>query len=324
MRTLHTWLALLFALPLLAVSLSGAMLGFARESDRMMHVELLAAPFSAGDTLSADAMLDAARKAYPGFVAIGLAPASTPVDAALVLMRDHGGQTREVYVHPRTGEVRGERSSADSFYGFAHRLHTTLLLDEGGRWITRCAAVGLLLTSLGGLLLRSRNPAPSLGSRTHPLLGLTSAPVLILIGASGLAFLSWSPTFGTVQHRLMASASVTTPLPYVTPAFTTLQIQQPDCTPRWASTRENGMLDVLCEQPGHLGTLGLRAYTWSPADGLNAAESPAAASGELLYNLHTGELLGMPGRLLWVIASLAVPLLILGGLASRRARHRTS
>jgi len=95
MRTLHGWLAFLFAIPLILASLSGAMLGFARESDRMFNVDLLGAPMSSAPPLSADAWIDAARRAFPDRRIIGLAPAATPVDAALLLMVDREGLRHE-------------------------------------------------------------------------------------------------------------------------------------------------------------------------------------------------------------------------------------
>ncbi|MFZ5466565.1 MAG: PepSY-associated TM helix domain-containing protein [Pseudomonadota bacterium] len=320
MRPLHGWLALLFALPLLLASLSGAMLGFARESDRMFNVELLAAPFSTAPPQSADRLLDRARDAHPGMRIVGLGLPVTPVDAALVLMEDDAGERHEVHIHPRTGEPRGSRPSDAGLYSLAWRLHTTLLLGETGRWINRLAALGLLLVILSGLLLRGRRQARGIAGRTHPLLGMTSAPVLALIASSGLLFLAWQPGYGNVQHLTLHTPAHRFELPDPTPALAALQTAQPECAPRWvAPLAPEGVL-IACEEPHHAGTLGVRWFAWSAVGGL-APETGGPRAGELLYDLHTGELLGMPGRILWVIASLAVPFLILGGFASRSARR---
>jgi uncharacterized iron-regulated membrane protein len=99
-----------------------------------------------------------------------------------------------------------------------------------------------------------------------------------------------------------------------------LQVTQPKCAPRWIVPLPQEGLRIACEEPHHAGTLGVRWFTWS-ADGGLVPQADGARAGELLYDLHTGELLGMPGRILWVIASLVVPFLILGGLASRSARR---
>ncbi|MEW5972553.1 MAG: PepSY-associated TM helix domain-containing protein [Pseudomonadota bacterium] len=320
MRPLHGWLALLFALPLLLASLSGAMLGFARESDRMFNVELLAAPFSAAPPQSANHLLDRARDAHPGMRIIGLGLPVTPVDTALVLMEDDAGERHEVHIHPRTGEPRGSRPVDTGLYSLAWRLHTTLLLSESGRWITRMAAVGLLLTILSGLLLRGRTQVRGIAGRTHPLLGMTSAPVLVLIAASGLLFLAWQPGYGNVQHLTLHTPAHRFDLPDPTPALAALQTAQPACVPRWAAPLAREGVRIACEEPHHAGTLGVRWFAWSAEGGL-VPQADGARAGELLYDLHTGELLGMPGRILWVIASLAVPFLILGGLASRSARR---
>lgn len=318
-RKIHASLSLIFALPFILAALSGAMLGFARESDRIMHVELMAAPFSSAAPLSAGQLLDQARQAYPSWQPLGLGLPLTPVDAALVLMEDDHGQRQEVYLHPRTGEVRGVRPMSEGFYGLALRLHTTLLLDEPGRWIMGFAALGLILTTLSGLLLRQRHAKGSVTARTHPLLGLTTAPLLVLIGASGLSLIFYSPSVGSSAYLAQQTTSMRTTLEDPSPALLALHQFAPSCSPRWLEALADGGLRIACEIPQHAGTLGLRWFLWTQTDGLQAQDD-LPRSGDLLYNLHTGELFGMPGRILWVLASLSIPLLWLGGLASRKAR----
>lgn len=323
MRNLHGWLALLFALPLLLASVSGAMLGFARESDRMFNVDLLGAPFSAAPLQSIQQLLDTAREAHPDRRVIGLGLSATPVDATLVLMEDAAGSRHEVYIHPRTGELRGSRFTGSSLYGLTWRIHTTLLVDETGRWITRFAALGLLLVTLSGLVLRGRTQAHGIAARTHPLLGMTSAPVLAVIAATGLLFIAWQPGYGNVQHLIQNTRGAGLELADPTSALTALQATQPGCIARWIAPLPGDGLRLACEEAHHAGTLGVRWLVWSAAGTLEP-DAQATQAGELLYNLHTGELLGMPGRILWVLASLAVPILILGGLASRLARRATT
>lgn len=324
MRALHGWLAFVFALPLVLVSLSGATLGFARETDRMFNVDLLGAPFSAAAPRPSGELLASAQAVRPDARIIGFAPSATPVDAAMVLAQDVDGLRHEVYIHPRTGEVRGQRDSDSGFYGFALRLHSTLLLDETGRWLIRLAALGLLLTTLSGLVLRGRTTSSHVAARTHPLLGMTTAPILAMIGASGLAFLAWQPGFGNIQLSAMHAPSVAMTIEDASAALEALQTERPDCRLRWLDAHGE-TLRLACEEPGHAGTTGMRMAIWTPSEGLDFLRRPESVQqgsqiGEFMYNLHTGELLGMPGRILWVIASLAVPFLVLGGLASRRAR----
>lgn len=239
-RTLHAGLALAFALPLLLVSLTGALLGFARESDRMFNVDLVSAPFSSAPTQSAESLQAAAQQHFPDRHIISVQPAKTPFDTTVFLMRDAENQQHEVFIHAQTAEIRGSRRVEDSLYAQLYRLHTTLLLGEYGAWISRFAALGLLLTSLSGLLLRRKSYEQSMSARLHPLLGMTSAPVLAVIAASALLITVW--------------------------------------------------------------------------------QSATPGQAALIHHLHTGELLGMPGRILWVLASLAMPFLIFGGFKSRRAR----
>ena len=325
MRTLHGWLAFLFAIPLILASLSGAMLGFARESDRMFNVDLLSAPMSSAPLQSVDALFNAAQAAFPAARIIGMAPATTPVDATLVLMVDGNDHRHEVYLHPRTGELRGHRDIDDSFFGLAHALHTSLFLNDSGRWLIRFAALGLLLTALSGVLLGTRTQSRGTAARIHPLLGMTTAPVLALIGASGLAFLSWQPGYGNIQRMALTAQPASIELRSPQAALDAVHNIYPDCTPRWISALDTERITLICDTPNHAGTLGTRSMEWhgehDPRFSMNTTGiTQAPTTGELLYNLHTGELLGMPGRILWVMASLAVPFLILGGFASRKAR----
>jgi uncharacterized iron-regulated membrane protein len=322
MRSLHSWLALLFALPLLLVSLSGAVLGFARESDRIFNVDLLAAPFSTAPLRPPTQWLETARQAHPDMRIVGLGLPVTPVDTAMVLMEDKGGALYEAHIHPRTGEWRGSRSANAGLYSLAWRLHTTLLFSETGRWINRLAAIGMLFLIFSGLFLRRRSQSLGMAGRTHPLLGSMTAPVLALIATSGLLFLAWQPSYGNVQHLVLRAPAHSFALTDPTAALAALQTSQPECAPRWISPLTPEAVRIACEEPHHAGTLGVRWFAWSAEGGL-LPQADGSRAGELLYDLHTGELLGMPGRFLWVIVSLAVPFLILGGFASRSARRNS-
>ena len=237
-RSIHAILALLFALPLLLVSLSGALLGFARESDRIINVDLVSAPWSSAPIQNMEALESVVQKYYPDRTIIERHPAKTTFDSTVFVMQDAQKRVHEVFIHSQTAEIRGSRLASDSFYAQVYRVHTTLLLGEVGTWITRFAALGLLLTTLSGLILRREVRKQSLSARLHPLLGITAAPVLLIIAASALALAFW--------------------------------------------------------------------------------DNPSA----WLHPLHTGELFAMPGRVLWVLACIAVPLLVYGGVASYRARRK--
>lgn len=216
------------------------MLGFARESDRIINVDLVSAPFSSAPVQSLDALEAVVLQRYPDRKIIEIHPAKTAFDSTVFVLQDSQNRTHEVFIHTQTAEIRGSRLATDSFYAQVYRFHTTLVLGDIGAWVARLAALGLLLTSLSGLVLRRQRAQASLSARLHPLLGMTAAPVLLTIATSAL-FIAFYDTQGTWLHQI-----------------------------------------------------------------------------------HTGELFAMPGRVLWVLASLAVPLLVYGGIASYRARMNSS
>lgn len=235
MRRVHAFLAFVFALPLILLSLSGALLGFARETDRILHVDLVSAHFSSLPVLATDELAQRAQAAFPDLQLVDVLPAKTLYDSTLFIMTDVAQRRHEVYVHSQTGEILGSRLESDNFYHRMRHIHTQLLLGETGRWIAFAAALGLLLTTFSGLALRRQSYAQNINARTHPLLGVVTSPVLLAISITALMMI---------------------PLPEA---------------------------------------------SW-------------------LHTLHTGEMFAMPGRVLWVLASLAVPLLMPGGIASYRAR----
>jgi uncharacterized iron-regulated membrane protein len=318
MRFLHSWLGLLFAIPVILVSLSGAVLCFAPESDQIINVELMSEPFSKHPLQSVEYLLRATKAAYPAWHLLGIAPATTPVNAAMILMSDETGRRHEVFINSQTADINGQRLLDNSFYTEIYRFHTRLSQGHWGQWVTRIATLGLLLTIISGLVFRWRKARSDTPVSSHPLIGMIVAPILLMITLTGLLFAIWPPMFGTIQQQAMQTQVNQGGLPPVESAIHALQLDAPNCSLRWLGVSTNASIQLICSTPNSFGTLGVREFFFQERTGLHELPmTTGAVRGELFYSMHTGEWLGMPGRIFWVLASMSILFLIYSGIANR-------
>ncbi len=233
-KRLHYWLAWLFALPLIWLSLTGALLGFSTEMDRIVHVELMTTPLSQQPTLSESVQHELIRQAYPHYRWVAFTPAQNPVDTSMALLRDEQDQLWQVFLNPKLGEVNGIRALSDDWSVILMRWHRFAFVgDELGKVLAMVSTLALLLVGFSGWM-HSKEQTQKRYS-LHRLLGQWLTPLLLVVLVSGLLlFAQNSGWFVTSMDW-------------------------------WAS-------------------------------------------------LHQGDWLGMPGRLLWVVASLLLAWLIVGGL----------
>ena len=239
--SLHRWIAWLTALPLLWMALTGALLGFSSEMDRIMHVQLMTTPMSQQPTLPESAQYDLIQQAYPHYQWVAFTPAQNPVDTSMALLKDEQGVLWQVFLNPKLGEVNGARALADDWTFVLKRWHGfSLLGDQAGKFLVILSTVALLLVLLSGWM-RLREQKESTYS-LHRLMGQWGTGLLVLIALSGL--------FLFAQSSGLWESSID-----------------------WAS-------------------------------------------------VHQGDWLGMPGRLLWVIVSLLLVWLIVGGLWSASSHKK--
>lgn len=230
---LHRWLAWLFALPLIWLAITGALLGFSAEMDRIMHVELMTTPLSQQPTLPESVQHDLIEQAYPQFQWVAFTPAQNPVDTSMALMKDEQGVLWQVFLNPKLGEINGLRAFAEDWSQQLTQWHRFAFLGEGlGKavaFISSLALIGVLLTGW----VESRQQT-RMHYSLHRLLGQWLTPLLLVLVVSGVL--------------------------------------------------------VLAQAAGSLST----GIDW--------------------VSVHQGDWLGLPGRLLWVMVSVALAWLIIGGL----------
>lgn len=258
-----------------------------------------------------------------------------------------------VRVDPRTLEVGPARFWGDFAMTWIYDLHYSLLLDRTGRTIVAIVGIVLLGSVVTGLVLwwpapgrwRSaltwkRNAAPARRVYDlHKLGGVWGAALLAILAATGvmLGEPSWfDPAIDTVSplHRhpkLLTARPIGAARLPVDAAIAVARTRFPMAEPRWVETPadDTGTYRVQMYQAGEPGRRFPKTQVWiDPWNGSVIAVRDARADGAgdtvlaWLHPLHSGEALGMPGRLLVLAAGFVPALLFVTGVIRWRQKAR--
>ncbi|MCQ4324233.1 PepSY domain-containing protein [Stutzerimonas stutzeri] len=189
---LHTWSGLIFGWLLFAIFLTGTLAVFDKEIDAWMHPEL---PTRAIDQAeAAQRALDYLAAEHPGASSwnIGLPTERSPgLSVSAGEQRRGGGQ----YLDPHSGKPLEVRETAGG--GFFFRFHFTLEMPRNiGIWIVGLAAMAMLVTLIGGIVIHKKifkeffTFRPAKGQRSwldaHNASGVLLLPFHLMISYTGL------------------------------------------------------------------------------------------------------------------------------------------
>lgn len=222
-RTLHSFVALSFSLILLFVALTGALAVYSLEIDWLVRPAMRVSPEAEGKRTLGDS-LDAARAAEPDWwpVAIQRYPGARFADQLTLVAPD--GATRLVWVDPYSATVQGT-GSPNTVRTVLREMHRAF---SSRRFFIQLAVTAtclpLAFAVVTGLWTQGRFWRAYLrmprwsGSRRavlsdlHRLIAVWSLPIVILVLATSLVFLSELVGFGP-QMRPMPMASPPRELP---------------------------------------------------------------------------------------------------------------
>lgn len=148
----HRWLAWLFALPLLWLAITGALLGFAHELDRIVHVELMTTPWSQQPSMTEVEQRQQLQLAYPQWQLLNLSLAKNPVDTSVATMQDGNGVRWQVFLNPKLGHINGVRLVEDDWFERLSAAHRLAFLGVAAPWVVSLLMLGLLLIVISGLM----------------------------------------------------------------------------------------------------------------------------------------------------------------------------
>jgi uncharacterized iron-regulated membrane protein len=344
---LHRWCGLTLGLLLALAALSGAALVVLKPLDRWWHPQLFAAPRPELPPAPLQASLDTLRAAYGEDARFTIRPPRAPGETlqAYVDGRFHG----QAFLDPATGRLLGQREDHEGLFNLVFELHSSLLLEDGGRALLATAAAGYLLLLASGLVLwwparwgqalrvGWRAGAPRLVPDLHKAGGVL-AGLLVAVSAGSGAWMAWKPLPAWVNR---VGASPAPAVPRIAP---------------WAG--DPAPLDAMAAQlqamqlPGTVGYIvvagrgqpvrwrlrlqgdphpnGLSSAWFHPGTGALLALHPwhVQATGTRhttwIYPLHTGQLGGTAHRVLVAATGLAGFALGGTGLWMWARRRRTA
>lgn len=223
---LHSWMGLIAGLGLLVIGLTGSVLVFSDEINRLLHPELATTSVEEpGERQPFDELL-AAAEAIPGHRVTGWGIAADDPRATdrvrLVEERekgaaagDGGGEGEEprmflVQIDPYTGEVLSEpATSREYFVGWILELHYSLFAGHLGLGIAGGFALLLVLLGITGVWLyrdfwknffrlRWGRSARIFFSDLHKMVGISSVAFNLILGVTG----AWWNLSHLVGHLL--------------------------------------------------------------------------------------------------------------------------
>ncbi|ASP37488.1 hypothetical protein CHH28_01830 [Bacterioplanes sanyensis] len=195
---LHTWLALIAAIPLLISCLTGAILVFKYEIDSLLRPAAINVEQVLDERQSLDQLRSTVQQQFPAHEITGWTLFQQPQRADVVYLIAHGSSDwQHIYIDAYQGRVLTEPALATThFTDWLLELHYHLLLDHTGLLIAALASSMLCMLGISGLFiyrqfwanllrLRWRAARLTLYVDTHSSFGMTLAPVMIIVGFTG-------------------------------------------------------------------------------------------------------------------------------------------
>jgi uncharacterized iron-regulated membrane protein len=350
---IHTWLGIALGLFWALQGLTGASLVFNRDVQDMM----LARP--GGATLAPLDQLIAQSSAAAGAKVTKLESfGPNPMLLLAYYQSAHGERT--LVIDGRDGRLLDRRDpgaplpSGGASWGWLLRLHEALLLGDTGQLIVGTSGAFLFASLLVGLwnagwFAKWRAAArmarlPARRARLmgwHRLVGIVAAPALIVMVSAGI-YLAFAPQLRTVlaetagyrptykpkpqaappairlsaeqaysvaRARFPGSTLVRITLPTARSPVYFFRLLQPDDNRRWAGT----------------STLAVDPASGAIVDAYDSRNGPLANRlTDAIYSVHTGDVGGVVGRLLVLLAGLSLPTLAVTGAITWFRKRRVT
>ena len=342
---LHWFVGVTAGTLLAVIGLTGAIMAFEDELLDVLNPGIMTVGAEARPPLAPTQLLQAAQQARAGERVVSIVLEADPASTALVRFAAPPGERRgpDVRVHPYTGAVL-PALRFEAAFNWVEELHRWLLLPRApGRLVLGILALCLVGLALSGLYLRwPRKPASwrtwltfntSLRGRSflwalHAIAGTWALVAYLIVGGTGI-YWSFDVVRDTVQGWAGNERRAATE--------TKAQPRKRAATPEGPTALDPAWNTFLSHAPNwasatiRLPERGSGAYqlTWIAQDGPHERArnrmSLRASDGALLKNepygaqtlgqralttirpLHTGSYFGLPGRVIMMLASLALP-----------------
>lgn len=333
---IHLVLALIAGVFMMILGLTGSIMAFEPELDRLFHPQLSYVT-PQGRVLSLVEIGEAASRKYDGEPIVAYLPSTSPRFATEVIL-----SRGIVSVNQYTGEVLGIRTRGQTVLGFARSLHVRLATGNIGRNILSWSAVAMLFSLASGLYLwwprkrvRIRSPWWSSGFwfDLHNSIGFLSVLPLLVLTVTGIV-IGFEDQVSSLldnmygKHANHSAQTLARSEPgqgnveiTVDQAVATASAQLPGAVSyRVQMPRYGGLYVVALEYPDERIFGGRNSISIDPSNGkvLSADLSTDLTTRERLMvaneAIHTGNVFGTSGRVIVALAGILLPLQAASGL----------
>jgi uncharacterized iron-regulated membrane protein len=341
--TLHLWTTLVAGAFIVILGVTGCVIAFETDLDRLFHASLFDVPPQPIASLPLTTLQDIVQRRFEGsrVQAFGLPQRR---DAAYVANLDSGS---EVFVNGYTGAILGSRRGP-TLLSRIHQLHIRLLAGKPGEKIMTIAGILMLFLALSGGILwwkYTRFTIKWNGSLfrmmfdLHNAGGISTLVFLLLLSATGVVIALENPIVPWM-YKVTGTTRIPRTLPS-TPGRGSVPIA-PDQALRIARTTEPGAAPLMIELPvARNGSYTVRMHfpedrtpggrSWVCVDQYSgkvlvtqsSRTAPLPMRAYLMNRqIHTGDIFGVPSRIAMSASSLFVTLQAISGLVMWRKRER--
>ena len=333
---IHLWAGLVAALIFFALGVSGSILAFDGEIDRALNPGLTW--INSGTAhLTLKEMIAKLKAAYPGYDVAGIEP-SEHNDVAWNALLTNDTREHSIAFNPYNGTVLGDESAHNNFTGYVHQFHIRLLAGKTGSNIVTAAAVILLILAITGLVLwwprklftvSWRSSWKKLNLEAHQVLGLYTSAFLMVFALSALV-IHWDDAVQHLVNRLAGSSSEPQfprlkplqpdkPAPDFDAIVETAHKAEPDARVTAIFTDSNPVRIIMKHPDDHTPAGRTNVFIDAYKDrNVLIADWRTGSPGlrwVKLWNreVHTGDIGGLPTRILASVISLSLPMMTITG-----------
>lgn len=335
--TIHLWAGLIAALFLFALGASGSLVAFENEIDRALNPRLTWVDASPARLTLAQTIAEL-QAANPGYTVRGFELSERNDVAWDAFLSNHTGENRAVAFNPHTGAILGDESTRNTFTERVHQFHLRLLAGRVGGNIVTAGAVLLLASAITGLVLwwprkllavSWRSPWKKLNLDLHQVLGLYTSAFLLIFALTAMV-IHWDDETQRLINHINGSRgeprfpkfqplSPGKPSPDFDAILSTAKKAEPDARVT-AMTLDTDPIRIVTKHPedhtpaGRTSVL-VDAYTQSIVMIVDSRTASPGFRMVKLWNreIHTGDIGGLPTRIVASLISLSLPVLTVTG-----------
>lgn len=331
----HLFVGLGAAVFLVLLSLSGTVIAFEPELNRMLHPELTKVAVT-GPVMNWDAVKASVEQQLPGWKLTRFYFPDEPDFSTYSRIRNVKTKAvRQIYINQYTGKVLGSTEDGPDLLIRIHDLHVNLLTgkmkSKPGSVLVMAATWSLLALSITGLVLwfprrvwrfHASSPGPRLNRDLHMSLGFWSSAAMFLFAITGIGLHYQTGKLLDLLNRPEYAASAPGHGPTIEGMLQTGREALPGAAiPRLLLSEKAGdPVFLYMRYPEDKTPAGRSFVTLDPKTGrlLSAGSSrkmPVMQSALVQYTreIHTGTVGGFAGRVLAALFGLSLSVLAVTG-----------